>query len=67
VTLCQPTGFLILGVRDASGKRAATRTLSLEGGRSVDAAVGADARVFVALVGSGAATVEQVEVTDLGL
>jgi hypothetical protein len=65
VRIGEPAGYLVLGVRDAGGKRASTATLSLDGGRSIDAAVGADARVWVGLVGVGAATVEQVEVTEL--
>jgi hypothetical protein len=65
ITLGKPAGFLVLGVRDATGKRASTRTLSLEGGRSVDAAVGEDARLYVGLSGAGAATIEQVEIIEL--
>jgi hypothetical protein len=63
----EPAAYLVLGVRDAGGKRASTATLSLDGGRSVDAVVGEDARFWVALVGFGSATLEQVEVTDLGM
>jgi hypothetical protein len=66
VRVGEPSGYLVVGVRDAGGKRAATATLSLEGGRSIDAAVGDDARVWVGLVGLGSATLEQVEVTELG-
>jgi hypothetical protein len=66
VTVAQPEGYLILGLRDATGQRASTRALSLEGGRSIDAAVGNDARLVVTLVGPGTATIERVEVTDLG-
>jgi hypothetical protein len=66
VTLAQPEGYLILSLRDASGQRASTRALSLEGGRSLDAAVGNDARLVVTLVGPGTAAIERVEVTDLG-
>ena len=65
VTLGQPDGYLILGLRDAAGPRASTRALSLEGGRSVDASVGAGAQLVVTLVGPGSATFERIEVTDL--
>ena len=67
VTLGQPEGYLVLGLRDATGSRASTRALSLEGGRSVDARVGERAELVVTLVGAGSATIERVEITDLGL
>ncbi len=67
VTLGQPESYLVLGLRDAAGLRASTRTLSLEGGRSVDALVGEGAQLVVTLVGPGSATVDRIQVTDLGL
>ncbi len=67
VTLGQPEGYLIITLRDSSGQRASTRALSLEGGRSIDARVGDGAQLVFTLVGSGAATVERIEITDLGL
>ncbi len=67
VTLGQPDGYLVLGVRDSTGLRASTRTLSLEGGRSIDALVGEGAQLVVTLVGSGSATLDRIKVTDLGL
>ncbi len=67
VTLAQPEGYLILSLRDAAGPRASTRVLSLEGGRSVDAVVGEEAQLVVTLVGAGAARLEAIEVTDLGI
>jgi len=67
VTLGQPEGYLILDLRDATGPRASTRALSLEGGRSVDALVGEGAQLVVTLVGSGSVTLERIQVSDLGL
>jgi hypothetical protein len=67
VTLAQPQGYLIVTVRDASGPRASLKALSLEGGRSLDATVGADAQIVFTLVGAGAATVERLEIADLGI
>lgn len=67
ITLGQPEGYLILGLRDATGMRASLRALSLEGSRSLDATVGDNARLVVTLVGAGSATFERIEVSDLGL
>ena len=66
VTVGQPEGYLVLGLRDAAGPRASTRSISLEGGRSVDARVGERAELVITLVGPGTATIEHVEITDLG-
>ncbi len=41
------------------------RTLSLEGGRSVDATVSEGAELVVGLVGPGSATIRAVEMTEL--
>jgi hypothetical protein len=67
VTVGEPDGYLVLGLRDAAGPRASTRALSLEGDRSVDARVGDAAELVITLVGAGSATLERVEITDLGL
>jgi hypothetical protein len=67
ITLGKPEGYLMVGLRDAGGERAAVRMLSLQGGRSVDAAMKEDGGlVVITLVGAGSATIEQLEVTDLG-
>ena len=67
ITLGKPDGYLMIGLRDAGGERASVRTLSLQGGRSVDAALKEDGgAVVITLVGAGSATIEQLEVTDLG-
>jgi hypothetical protein len=65
VTLGQPEGYLVIGLRDATGLRASTRALSLEGGRSVDALVGEEAQLVITLVGAGSARLETVEITDV--
>ena len=67
LTLGKPNGFLMITLRDSAGERATLRTLSLQGGRSVDAALReAGGEVVFTLVGAGSATIEQIEVTDLG-
>lgn len=67
ITLGKPEGHLMITLRDSAGERATVRTLSLEGGRSIDAALREDGgEVIVTLVGAGSATIEQLEVTDLG-
>jgi hypothetical protein len=67
LTLGMPESYLAFTLRDSAGERASLRTLSLAGGRSVDAALREDGgELIITLVGAGSATIEQVEVTDLG-
>ena len=67
ITLGKPAGHLMITLRDSAGERATVRTLSLEGGRSIDAALREDGgEIIITLVGAGSATIEQLEVTDLG-
>jgi hypothetical protein len=67
ITLGRPEGYLAVVLRDSAGERATLRTLSLQGGRSVDAALVEDGgELVITLVGAGSATIEQIEVTDLG-
>jgi hypothetical protein len=62
-----PTGYLQLTLRDSAGERSTLRTLSLQGGRSVDAALREDGgELVITLVGAGSATIQTIEVTDLG-
>lgn len=65
VVLGQPESHLYLTLRGPLGDRAVLRTLSLEGGRSVDATVSEDAELVVGLVGPGSATIRAVETTEL--
>ncbi|MFT3770953.1 MAG: hypothetical protein QM820_36505 [Minicystis sp.] len=67
ITIGKPEGYLAITLRDSAGERATLRTLSLAGGRSVDAALKEDGgEITITLVGAGSATIEQLEVTDLG-
>jgi hypothetical protein len=67
VTIGKPDGYLSITLRDSAGERATVRTLSLQGGRSIDASLKEDGGELVfTLVGAGSATIEQLEVTDLG-
>lgn len=65
VLLGQPDSHLFLTLRGPLGDRAVLRTLSLEGGRSVDATVSEDAELVIGLVGPGTATIRSVETTEL--
>jgi len=65
LTLASPEAHLVLAIRSPSGERATLRTLSLEGGRSLDATLTEDAELVVRLVGPGAATIRSVELTEL--
>lgn len=67
ITIGKPDGYLMITLRDSAGERATLRTLSLQGGRSIDAALQEDGgEIVVTLVGAGAATIEQLEIIDLG-
>ena len=67
LTLGKPEGYLTITLRDSAGERSTLRTLSLAGGRSIDAALREDGgEVVISLVGAGSATIDQIEVTDLG-
>lgn len=67
ITLGEPDGYLVIGLRDSAGERAAVQTVSLEGGRSVDAVLREDGgEIVFTLLGAGSATITQLEVTDLG-
>jgi len=65
ILLGQPESHLFLTLRGPLGDRAVLRTLSLEGGRSVDATVSEDAELVIGLVGPGSATIRAVETTEL--
>lgn len=65
LTLGLPPSHLFLAVRGASGERAVVRTLSLEGGRSLDATLTEDADLVVGLMGAGAATIRTVQAREV--
>lgn len=65
ILLGQPESHLFLTLRGPLGDRAMLRTLSLDGGRSVDATVPEDAELVIGLVGAGTATIRAVEATEL--
>jgi hypothetical protein len=66
LTLANPAGHLYLAIRGkSSGERALLRTLSLEGGRSLDAALTDDAELILGLSGPGSATIQSIEVEKL--
>ncbi|UQA56633.1 hypothetical protein [Polyangium aurulentum] len=65
LTIGMPVGHLYLAIRTAAGERALLRTLSLAGGRSLDATVTEDAQLFVGLAGPGTATLQSVAVQTL--
>jgi hypothetical protein len=67
LTIGLPPGYLYMAVRGrSSGERAALRTLSLEGGRSLDAALAEDAEFVVGLAGAGTATLRTIEIRTVG-
>ncbi|EYF00482.1 hypothetical protein [Chondromyces apiculatus] len=62
VSLGVPTAYLELAIRSPSGDRAALRTQSLEGGRSLDATLTEDAELVISIAGAGTATVRTVDI-----
>jgi hypothetical protein len=66
LTIGRPASHVFMAVgRAQAGERAALRTLSLEGGRSLDAAVNENAEIVLGLAGPGTATFRAVEITPL--
>ena len=65
VVVGRPESHLFLTLRGPLGDRAVLRTLSLDGGRSVDATVSEDAELVIGLVGAGTATIRSIETTEL--
>ena len=65
VTLGAPGAYLELAIRTAGGDRAVVRTQSLEGGRSLDAALTEDAELVITAAGAGTATVRSIEVREV--
>jgi hypothetical protein len=65
VTIGMPTSFLSLSLRGSGEDRAVLRTLSLDGGRSLDATVGDEAELVISLSGAGKATITAVEVSEI--
>jgi hypothetical protein len=65
VTLGLPPGHLFIALREGAVDRVVVRTLSLMGGRSLDASLEQDGQLVIGLAGPGEATLQAVEVTDL--
>jgi hypothetical protein len=66
LTIGRPRSHLFIAVRNGTGDdRSILRTMSLEGGRSLDAKVGDDSSLVIGLVGPGSATIQAVEVKKL--
>lgn len=66
LTIGRPRGHLFIAVRNGTGDdRSILRTLSLEGGRSIDAKLDADSTFVIGIVGQGSATIQAVEVKKL--
>jgi hypothetical protein len=65
ITIGRPASHFFVAVRGPSAERAVLRTLSLEGGRSLDASVTEKAEIVLGLAGPGTATVRAIEITAL--
>jgi hypothetical protein len=65
LTLGLPPSHLFVAVRSPSGERAVLRTLSLEGGRSLDATLTEGGEIVVGLAGPGTATLRSIEITPV--
>ncbi len=65
LTLGMPTGHLFVSIRSPAGERASLKTVSLEGGRSLDANLAEGAELIIGLFGPGTATIRSVEIRSL--
>lgn len=65
LTIGRPASHFFVAVRGPSAERAVLRTLSLEGGRSLDASLTEKAEIVLGLAGPGTATVRSLEITAL--
>ena len=66
ITIGKPRSHLFIAVRNGTGDdKSILRTLSLEGGRSIDAKLADDSSLVIGLVGPGTATIQAVEVKKL--
>lgn len=65
ITIGRPASHFFVAVRGPTAERAVLRTLSLEGGRSLDASLTEKAEIVLGLAGPGTATVRAIEITAL--
>jgi hypothetical protein len=65
ITIGRPASHFFVAVRGPSAERALLRTLSLEGGRSLDASLTEKAEIVLGLAGPGTATVRSIEISAL--
>jgi len=66
ITIGRPRSHLFIAVRNGTGDdKSILRTMSLDGGRSIDAKLADDSSVVIGLVGPGTATIQAVEVKKL--
>lgn len=66
IVIGRPRSHLFITVRNAGGEeRGLLRTMSLEGGRSIDAKISDGSTFVIGLVGPGSATIQAIEVKKL--
>lgn len=65
MTLGKPAAYVGLVVRDAAGERGSVKSVSLDGGRGVDATMTTDGDLAVVLGGPGAVAIDRIEIADL--
>ncbi len=66
ITIGKPRAHMFITVRNGKGDdMSILRTMSLEGGRSIDATIAADSVFVIGLVGPGTTTIQAVEVKKL--
>jgi hypothetical protein len=66
ITIGRPRSHMFIAVRNGTGEdRSILRTMSLEGGRSIDATIAGDSTFVIGIVGPGSATIQAVEVKKL--
>lgn len=67
LTLGKPESYLVVSARDSTGGlKGLLKTLSLEGGRSLDLVAAEGTRLVFTLVGAGEATITGLEISEIG-
>ena len=65
-TFGAPEGYLYLSMRTPSGESSRVKTLSLDGGRNIDAALAQPGTLVIGMIGRGTATIRAVSANEIG-
>jgi hypothetical protein len=65
-TFGAPEGYLFLSMRTPSGESSRVKTLSLDGGRNIDATLAQPGTLVIGMIGRGTATIRAVSANEIG-